>query len=155
MKGTKQSPETIEKARLTRIGTKRSEETKRKMSEKSKGRKHTEHSKAILSQKAIGRKGAFKGRHHTEETKKILSELKMGKPSPLLGAKMSDENYEKHIKKCGIALNVFDVNNNLLYTFPCIAEAARQLGKNSGVICKKLQTGTKTRKEGYIFRYIQ
>lgn len=91
-KGKKQSPETIEKRRLSMTGKKHSEESKRKMSESNSGKKRTDEQKKAQSERK-------KGTKHTEETKTKMSLAKKGRPAHNKGKKAKEGVGEKISKK--------------------------------------------------------
>jgi len=108
-KGTKRTPEAIEKMRLKNTGLKRSKEfcelmrqmktgqkqseaTKQKLREINLGKKHSEETKEKLRQKMLGNSYG-KGYKFTEEQRRISSESKIGRiVSEETKRKISDSN---------------------------------------------------------------
>lgn len=107
--GIKQTPETIEKVRLSLIGRKHSQEAKQKMSKSAKGNTH------------------WLGKHHSEETKKLKSLIMTGKKRPDLTTPEARSRIQKTIWKNSHP--VMCKETNLIYKSK--NEAARQLNISS------------------------
>lgn len=111
--------------------------------------------------------GGYKGKH-SEETKKKLSLQKLGSKNPQYGKKQSKETIEKRRQKM-IGRTVSEKTKNKIKesnsqklavycyqtnkTYLSISEAGRQLGLNSGYICRVLN-GSRSHVHGYTFKYV-
>lgn len=91
----------------------------------------------------IGDKNPFFGKHHTEEYKKAKSEQSKGK------------HYSKNTEFPSKVVYKYDLDMNLLATYPSTAEAARQNGVCQSAITYAALYSKKHMCKGYIYSYEQ
>jgi len=94
--------------------------------------------------------GSNLGNKMSEESKKKIGDFWRGK-------KFSKERIEQLKKdrtlEQGKAVNVFDNDMNLLYTFESMSETSRKLSVSIASISRQCKKGFNTKKVNYIFRY--
>lgn len=94
--------------------------------------------------------GSNLGNKLSEEAKRKIGDFWRGK-------KFSQERInnirEQRTLEQGKAVNVYDNDMNLLYTFPSISETSRQLGVSIACVSKQCSKGFNTKKVKYRFRY--
>lgn len=106
-------------------------------------KKHPEFAEKMkeLGKKLVGDKNPFFGHHHTDEYKKKSSEKRKGK------------HYSKETEFPSKTVYKYDLNKNLLETYPSTAECARQNGVVQGAISYAILKSKKHICKGYIYSY--
>jgi group I intron endonuclease len=117
------------------LGNKHLEETKQKISTTIKGRNHKLETKLNMSLARQKEDNPFYGRTHSLESKTIMSAYQ--------STRLADPNP-------GISINVFSLDNNLLFTFKSIRETAKHFKADTRTITRFLDSNQLFRNEYYI-----
>lgn len=111
------------------------------------GKKHTKETKEKIRKAKTGVPSWNKGIAHSNEHKNNLSKAHAGK-------KLSKESIEKRSQTNRKPVAIIDSNGNILETFSGTVEARNKTGVDCSQIKKLIETGTQSKKKGYIFKYI-
>ncbi|AGE57991.1 GIY-YIG catalytic domain-containing endonuclease [Paramecium bursaria Chlorella virus NW665.2] len=141
-------------------GKKHTEEAKQKISEANSGKERTEEAKKKMSEVKTGEKHPMYGKEHTEEAKKKMSKVKTGEKHPMYGKehteetkkKMSDaKSGEKH--RASKRVYQYNLDGTYVHSYGSSGEAARALGKTSGVLIRMCAGGKGKYKTAYGFKW--
>lgn len=117
------------------LGNKHLEETKQKISTTIKGKNHKLETKLNISLTRQKKDNPFYGKTHSLESKTIMSAYQ--------SKRIVDPNP-------GISINVFSLDNNLLFTFKSIRETAKYLKADTRTINRFLDSNQLFRGEYYL-----
>jgi len=108
---------------------------------------HTLESRKKMSEVKLAENNPFFGKTHSEDTKFKMSQAKKGVKHPFFGKIHSEVTKDKISQAQGITIYVYNLNNELLYTFTSATRAGQHLKSKAHTILKYAHSGEIFKKE--------